>query len=307
MAMGSGCSSGAAERPAEAPKTTTPASFLCPSLDAQNESSLATLFGIDAATAARLDRARRLAIELDATRAALDAQTREACTLIAKDLDATGPLPAAVHPCSVAATRLDALRTKLGGGAKLVLSIGGATCGVPKNAVGRCAGECLTGDARITSHVTCASESGDGLCSGTFTLPDAGPGCAARCTTRALREATCSADIDLRIEGDGGGTAAGDLDALRRDLPRIAGLAIDLAPRAGKLAEDVARVVDDLGASIDALSKGPANVGAERRIAVGASVATCFAPALGAAVRASRGLTETAGELGRVERALARR
>lgn len=312
VATGTACSSGSTEAPPRAPSATSKlSSLLCPSLSGESEARVAELFGVDASMAARLDRARRLAAELEETRAALERRTSEVCARLARDLG--GPsdgAASATPPCSLAAARLDALRARLGAGARLTVAVRGAACGVSKEALGRCAGECLTGDASVTSAVVCEERAG-GLCAREFDLPDAGPACRTRCAARALRLATCSAEVDVRVEGgaEAGDAGAGDeaaiasgLEALRRDLPELVALAVDLAPRARKLAGDVAVVVDDLAVAIDALaSRAPDG----RRAAVGASVAVCFAPTLGAAVRASQSLEAAVVELGPVSRAVA--
>ncbi len=264
-----------------------------------------SVFGIDAALDARLDRAMALADELERTVNALEEDAKQACRIVATDLGGT---PNDVeHPCDTLVARVNTLRASLGSGG-FAVSISSVSCGVSLAGVEACAGECLTGLTGVTSAVSCNAPPGsvqvdarvapqldaqiDPKCALDFALPYASS-CAAQCGARALREVRCSADVDVRI-GNGEHTPAeyvAMVENLRRDLPKLAGLAASVGPRAAHLAAEVSKLIDEIASSIDALS----DVGksAERRAVAGAVLATCIGPRLADVIRTGATLEST--------------
>ncbi|AKT43805.1 hypothetical protein [Chondromyces crocatus] len=314
-----GCGGSAPAKPAATAAgatTTKPASVTCPSFGGDAASGpfdFATAFGVDEAMGARLARMVRLVGELERTATALDTETRATCSALAVDLGATpaelGTASAsasgssatangasasrAPHPCVTAATRLAALRKSLGT-AQLSVSVSDVSCGIPKDAVASCAGECLTGKEGITSAVDCGLASSGPSCQLDFALPDASPQCVTQCAVRALRDVRCSANVDVRLgTGDGATDArfAAVAEGLRRDLPRLVTLGASVGPRALQLGKDVTALVEDLAATIDTLMDGDKAI--ERRVVIGAVLASCVAPELGGALRASTSLQAT--------------
>lgn len=264
--------------PSKMPERTT---LTCPALSGD----LSGLLGVDPAIAARVARVVRLTDEIKATVDALDRETRGACTTLARDLSAQ-PVSAAAHPCQVAEERFVAFVKSLPQGASFELSVRGVQCGAPKGLLEQCAGECLTGTSGVTSALACGATSG-ASCSGALSFPNASGACATQCATRALRLSTCAADVDIALS-PGAEHLAPVVAALRRDLPKIVGLGVDLAPRAAGLAKDTLTLVDELASSIDALSVGSAPT--ERRVVSAAALATCAAPQLAEVVRAGASL-----------------
>jgi hypothetical protein len=266
------------------------ASLTCPNLTtATGGFDFTSVFGIDAALDARLDRALLLAGELEKTVSALEADAKEACRIVANDL---GAVPnEAEHPCDTLVARVNAIRASLGSGG-FSISISSVSCGVSLAGMEACAGECLTGLTGVTSAVTCNAPPGelrvDASCALDFALPHASA-CATQCGTRALREVQCSADVDVRI---GNGETPREyltmVENLRRDVPKLTGLAASVGPRAVHLAGEVSKLIDDIAASIDALS----DVGnaAHRRAIAGAVLAGCVAPRLADVIRTSASL-----------------
>lgn len=264
-----------------------PVSLTCPSLSGTGSGDLAKLFGIDATLAAKLERTLRLAGELEETSEAFLAKTNAACRTIATDID---PAPVASDsPCIAAANRLASLRTKLrANGAKLAISIDNVRCTIPTKEIATCGGECLTGVPGVVTKLECSASTAD-ECSGDIQLPNAGASCLTRCRARALRLVKCDAEVNVTAEGapvDPALTTA--LANLKRDIPALIALGTETVARAAKIAGEVGPIVDDVAGAIDAMtSSGSAK---ERRVAVGAVLATCLAPPLARTVRASQQL-----------------
>lgn len=285
-----GCTTGSqhADTPDGAATKPEPVSLTCPSLSSKGSADLAALFGIDAALAAKLERTLRLAAELEQTSEAFLAKTNATCTAIATDID-TAPIATNESPCVVAATRLSALRTKLqASGAKLSIGIDNAHCTIPGKEIAACGGECLTGVAVVVTKIECSS-GGANECSGDIQLPNASNSCITQCRTRALRLVKCDADISIAAEGAAVDPAlSATLAKLKKDIPALIGLGTDGVTRAAKIAGEVGPLVDDVAGAIDAMtSSGSAK---ERRVAVGAVLATCLAPPLARTVQASKKL-----------------
>ena len=255
---------------------------------------MATLFGVDEALAGRLERTVKLASELEAATAALASGVDKACASLATDLEPT-PIPNGAPACEVALRRLGSFRERLASaGARLVVVVKGVRCSAPKAVLEQCAGECVTGLRGVVSRVECGSGgAGDGplACSGELSLPNAPAACLARCKTRALQSLACSADVDVRLEGASEDPRmAAVVERLRLSVPPLVGFATDAAARIADIARAVPPLVDDLGTAIDAMTSAPKS---DRRLAVGAALAVCFAPPLARAVKASARLGTT--------------
>ena len=310
-----GCGSNGATPSAATPSTTkataktTPSALTCPALATTASRDLVGLFGVDAALASRIARTVALTAELERSARALDVESREICALVARDLAPASSPPLAAdasrHPCELAVERLVAARSALGA---LSMSISNVSCGIPKNTLARCAGECLTGRTDVVSAVTCSSVESCGL---DFSLPDASPACTVQCGARALREVRCNATIDVR-SSDPRWTAE-RIDALRVDLPRLAAFGDSMGPRAVQLGEQVEGLVDGLAATIDELTaskpagRTPSTELLDRRVVVGAVLAGCVAPALAQTLRASSSLGSSVHGVLRLHGALAAR
>lgn len=302
------CASEPAPAPKQAPPKSEPLTLDCPALGAGR--GLGTLFGIDEKLAARVERTMALASELEATSAALAKEATSACATVASDLD---PAPFTGSPCSVAATRLDALRTKLTStGARMTAKLSGVRCSVATDDVGRCAGECITGRPDVVSRVTCAGAApampaapGTSECSGRFELPNASPACLSRCRVRALRTMRCAADLTLDV--DGGDAVTPELRAsiakLQADASRVVALGTEVASRTDAVAKEIAALVDELGATIDAMTTGDRK---ERQVAVGSVLATCLAPPLARTVEASTKVVHTLDEARQLQASVVR-
>lgn len=283
-----------------------PAALTCPILQGAASQELAGLFGIDVALAGRLSRTMKLMAELERSAKALDSDSRAVCSALARDLDLDGyaaSSPAGGHPCELAAARLASLRQALGTGG-FAVSVSDVACGIPRDLLARCAGECLTGRNDVVSSVECKSAD---VCGLDFTMPDASPQCATQCGARALRELRCTASVDVRIAAAGGSRqlSAEQVDNLRRDLPRLVAFGASMGPRAADLVKQVKALIDDLGESIDQLTASArgtsgrdastANAPLDRRVVVGAVLAGCVAPALADTLRASSSLEGSLG------------
>jgi hypothetical protein len=268
------------EREAAGPATVRSASIACPAL---RSADVASLFGVDATTAAHVDQIVKLGGELAETAKSLDEQVRTVCATIAKDLD-PAPLAAGADSCAAAKDRFVAFAKKLPAGAKLAISARGVSCAVPRRALEQCAGECLTGKNDVTSAVRCDAET----CGLDASFPNASAGCAARCSARALALSSCTADVDVRVEGLEGGegspNVAPTLDALRRDLPKLVALAGELAPKVARSSKQAASLVDELASAIDGITSSGDK--SDRRVVSASALALCVAPELAQTVRA---------------------
>lgn len=282
-----------AEVPVAGEPKTSIASLTCPNLSSMTSGfDFMQVFGIDAVLDARLDRAMALAAELEATVSALEADAKEACSIIARDLGAT--ITPDEHPCDTLVTRVDALRASLGSGA-FSMSVSSVSCGVSLAGLEECAGECLTGMAGVTSAVSCGASLGsfndEATCGLDFALPHASS-CLTQCGARSLRQVRCSADIDVRI---GHGETPQEywqmVQDLRRDLPKLAGLAASVGPRAVHLAREATQLIDDIAATIDALAD--AGSATHTRAVAGAVLAGCVGPRLADVIRSSASLETT--------------
>lgn len=266
------------------------ASLTCPS-PGDGDLRLADLFGLDATLSAKLERTLRLTRSLERAALDLDRDARETCSALASDL---GAAPGgADHPCEQLARRVKELKQQLGAGG-FALSIRGLSCGVPKDALATCAGECLTGQTGVVSAVSCQAPPAATLeapeCSLDFSLPNAAAQCATACSASTLGAVRCSAQVDVRL-----GTAelaspehAAMVAGLQRDLPRLYGLATSVGPRSAALAKDVAALVDEVASSIDALSTSAQSL--DRKAVTGAVLAACLGPQLAATVQAGSSL-----------------
>ncbi len=282
-----------------------PAALTCPVLQGAASQELAGLFGIDVALAGRISRTMRLMAELERAAKALDSESRAVCSALARDLDlgAAASSPAGGHPCELAAERLASLRQAFGAGG-FAVSVSDVACGIPRDLLARCAGECLTGRTDVVSSVECKSAD---VCGLDFTMPDASPQCATQCGARALRELRCTASVDVRLSAAAGSRqlSAEQLDSLRRDLPRLVAFGASMGPRAADLVAQVKALIDELGESIDQLTASArgaskrdastANAPLDRRVVVGAVLAGCVAPALADTLRASSSLEGSIG------------
>ncbi len=288
LAVLSGCTP-AANSPSAAtaaPRESRASSITCPSGGGESL-DIGSLFGVEPELAAHLQRTLKLARSLENAAAKLDQDVRATCGALAEDLRAPA---SSAHPCSVLVTRVEELRRSLGEGG-LTMSLSGLSCSLPKSSVESCAGQCLTGQAGVVSAVSCAGSTTDTDCGLAFSLPNAAPECVTECAAASLHEIRCSAEVDVRIGRESVASAEYQAmaEALRRDVPRLVGLATSVAPRAAALASEVATLVDEAAASIDRLSD--AKLTNERRWVAGAVLASCLAPELGATVRASASLT----------------
>lgn len=286
-----GCGGGATG-PSTAAHAKEPASLTCPVLRGVPGRDLAVLFGIDVTLAGKITRTMTLLAELERSAKALDTESREVCDAIARDLEEGGASAASGgHPCELAVQRLAALRRALGG---FSVSVSDVACGIPRDSIARCAGECLTGRADVVSAVECSAPD---RCGFDFALPDASPQCATQCGARAIRDVRCTATVDFQVAG-GVELTLERVEALRRDLPRLVTLGASMGPRAIELGAQVKALVDDLAESIDALTANAPDrsTGSEskplldRRVVVGAVLAGCVAPALADTLRASASL-----------------
>lgn len=298
-----------------AAKAKEPATLTCPVLRGAAGRDLAEMFGIDVALAGRISRTMALLSELERSAKALDEESRSVCAALARDLDTGAPsrLPSQAHPCELASERLASVRQALGA-ESFAIRVADLSCGVSKDRIARCAGECITGREDVVSAVECAgnasfdaSAEGSARATGTtacgldFRLPEAAPSCVTQCGARALRDVQCTASVDVRL-GDASASPVLSLeriDALRRDVPRLVALGASMAPRAVDLVQQVRTIVDDLAENIDRLSHEDA-VGQrsqaadtpllDRRVVVGAVLASCVAPAFADTLRAGSAL-----------------
>lgn len=311
-----GCGGASGANTGATAKAKEPATLTCPVLRGSASRDLAEMFGIDVTLAGRISRTMTLLSELERSAKALDEESRNVCAALARDLDAGVPskLPSQAHPCELASERLAAVRRSLGAGS-FAVSVTDLSCGVSKDRLARCAGECITGRVDVVSAVECvdnarldanvtegsARANGANACDLDFRLPEAAPSCVTQCGARALRDVQCTASIDVRL-GDGGTSpllTPERIDALRRDVPRLVALGASMAPRAADLVQQVRTIIDDLAESVDRLSHedavGERGQAADtlllnRRVVVGAVLAGCVAPAFADTLRAGSAL-----------------
>ncbi len=285
----------------------TPA-FECPALDGRADFDLSTAFGIERPLAVRIERMMRLTSELEASATRLNEETKLLCGNLAVALTGQA-LGANEDACEVALARANAAWPSLRA-AGLSVSAGEISCTIPRDALARCAGECITGKPDVFSRVTCevapsaaANALDASLAAGTspveaaaeacgfdFAMPDASLECTTQCGVRALRDVTCAVDVQVRFDGPDAERYQNLALVLRRDLPRLSALGRSFVPQAARASANVNRFVDDLGAVLDGLRS---NERVERGAVIGAVLAGCVGPRLGSAVRAGAELQAT--------------
>jgi len=180
----------------------------CPDL-AKVESVLAYDFAgnfkIDAQAGARLKAGTAAALELKAFTDQIDGELKVACGNIAKDLGGSGDFKDGKAACDAAIKGIGEVKAKLGGNAKVALTVKEPVCRADLNMYADCAGKCDVkasgGQAKVECEPGKLSGQCDAKCEGSCEVE-----AAAKC------EGTCSGSCDAEIKGSCSGKCNGKCD-----------------------------------------------------------------------------------------------
>ncbi|MEO8797846.1 MAG: hypothetical protein ABI551_08175, partial [Polyangiaceae bacterium] len=180
----------------------------CPdfsSADAVAKIDFASEFKIQADTAAKLKAGVQASAEIEEFSAKLDADLKDACGGLAKDLGATGDYKTGEEACKAAVKVMGEAKAKLGANVKIGLDVVPPRCEASMDVMTDCAGSCDAsvkgGSAKVECEPGKLSGSCDAQCSGTCDLK-----ASAKC------DGTCEGSCDATFKGTCGGTCNGKCD-----------------------------------------------------------------------------------------------
>ena len=163
-------------------------------------------FQIDAALGAKVQAGVAGAIELDAFAKKLDADLKVACGGLAKDLGGGSDFENGEAACKAAIKAIGDIKGKLGGGARISVSVIPPKCSVAMDAMADCVAECDANVEPGSVEVKCEpgklSGTCEAECKGSCDLK-----AAAKCEGRC--EGSCSADFSGRCGGECNGKCDG--------------------------------------------------------------------------------------------------
>jgi hypothetical protein len=162
-------------------------------------------FKIDAAAGAKLKAGTAAAVEIKGFAAQVDADLKTSCGNIAHDLGHTGDFKDGKAACDAAIKGISEVKAKLGGGAKLALTVKEPRCEADLNAYGDCAGKCDVKASGPQAKVECEPGKLSGKC-------DAN--CEGSCDVEAGAkcEGTCSGSCDAEVKASCSGKCNGKCD-----------------------------------------------------------------------------------------------
>jgi hypothetical protein len=201
LAVGTSCDLGGTAVPGGLPKVPG----ACPdltSLDAIAKVDFAAEFGVDAKLGAQIKGGIEAAAQLQGFAAQLDADLAGACGGLATDLGKPGEYKEAKVACKAALDAMAEIKGKIGGSAKISVSIEPPRCSASLDAMAECVGKCDASVDPGSLEVKCEpgklSGTCEAECSGTCSL-DA----AAKC------DGTCKGSCDAKFSGTCGGECNG--------------------------------------------------------------------------------------------------
>ncbi len=180
----------------------------CPdfsSADAVAKIDFASEFKIKADVGAKLKAGVQAAAQIQEFSAKLDADLKDACGGLAKDLGATGDYKTGEEACKAAIKVMGDAKAKLGANVKIGLDVVPPRCEASMDVMADCAGNCDAsvkgGSAKVECEPGKLSGSCDAQCSGTCDLK-----ASAKC------DGTCEGSCDATFKGSCGGTCNGKCD-----------------------------------------------------------------------------------------------
>jgi hypothetical protein len=162
-------------------------------------------FKLSADVGAKLKGATAAAVDINALAAQIDGDLKTACGGIAKDLGATGEFKDGQAACEAAIKAIGDVKAKIGGSAKITLTMKPPVCRASMDAMADCAGKC---DAKLSggkAKVECEPGKLSGEC---------GAQCEGSCdmSASAKCDGECSGSCDAEFKGSCSGTCNGKCD-----------------------------------------------------------------------------------------------
>ncbi|HEX7664411.1 MAG TPA: hypothetical protein VF407_07875, partial [Polyangiaceae bacterium] len=180
----------------------------CPdfsSADAVEKTDFVATFKIQADAATKLKAGVEAAADIQAFSAKLDADLKDACGGLAKDLGDTTDYKTGQDACKGAVKIMGDVKAKLGGSVKIGLDVVPPRCEADMSVMTDCAGSCDAsvkgGSAKVECEPGKLSGSCDAQCSGTCDMK-----ASAKC------DGTCEGSCDATFKGTCGGTCNGKCD-----------------------------------------------------------------------------------------------
>ncbi|MCX4243121.1 hypothetical protein [Paraliomyxa miuraensis] len=204
--------------------TTNPGSIVqaaasCPdvsSVSAIMKIDFAKEFGIDAAMAGTVKAGTQAAVELQGFAASVDAKLVTACGNLARDLGKGGEFADGPTACKAAMDAMAEVKAKLGGSAKIALSMEPPRCRASMDAMAQCVAECDASVEPGSVQVECEKGKLSGTCEAQ---------CSGRCDLAAAAkcDGTCQGSCSAKFSGSCGGQCVGTCDGKKVNGASCAG------------------------------------------------------------------------------------
>lgn len=180
----------------------------CPdvgSLEAAAKVDFAEEFSLDAATAAKVKAGVIAAADLNRLSASVDADLKDGCGGLAKDLGATASFKTGPEACKLAVKTMGEARAKVGASAAISVTVSPPVCAASLDSMFDCAGKCDANVKAGKADVKCEGGELSGKC---------GAQCTGSCELSAAASCsgTCDGSCDASFSGTCGGTCEGTCD-----------------------------------------------------------------------------------------------
>lgn len=163
-------------------------------------------FSLQAAAAAKLKGGALAAVEIKAFADKVDADLKVACGALNKDLGGADDKATGKESCEASAKLIADMRAKLGGGAKLTMTIDPPQCSIDASVYSDCSAKCDASATPGSVKAECQPGKLQGECSAK---------CKGSCEMSAAAkcEGTCSGSCDANFSGTCGGKCEGKCDS----------------------------------------------------------------------------------------------
>lgn len=165
----------------------------------------ATEFKLQADVGAKLKAGVQASTEIQAFSAKIDADLKDACGGLAKDLGDKGDYKTGEEACKAAIKVMGEVKAKMGANAKIALDVTPPRCDASMDVMADCAGKCdatvTPGSAKVECEPGKLTGSCDAQCSGSCDLS-----ASAKC------DGTCEGSCDATFKGSCGGNCDGKCD-----------------------------------------------------------------------------------------------
>jgi hypothetical protein len=181
----------------------------CPdvgTLEAAGKVDFAEEFSLDAATAGKVKAGVIAAADLNRLSASIDADLKDGCGGLAKDLGATANFKTGPEACKLAVKTIGEARAKVGASAAISVTVSPPVCAASLDSMFDCAGKCDANLKAGKADVKCEGGELSGKC---------GAQCTGSCELSAAASCsgTCDGSCDASFSGTCGGTCEGTCDS----------------------------------------------------------------------------------------------